>query len=189
MSSKDWLVAGTRIKIAGKPLARDWVSIVGEPTASNTWPDQIRYKKLYLLVRNSVWLHQLTYLKPATSSLSLQRVTGGELLTEVVLRVARSATSRRFCRHPPAMATTISEAVLAETLPRLSDTDPDLRLQFTLVISRNLRLQLIRMVRHTSLERMRVASEISCPFGMGPTSLLLLDPAADSTPASIAQTF
>ena len=32
---------------------------------SHTWPAQIRFKKLYLVVRNSVWLQQLTFLKPA----------------------------------------------------------------------------------------------------------------------------
>ncbi len=55
---------GLESKLLENRLRRDWVSIVGEPIASNTWPDQIRYKKLYLLVHNSVWLHQLTFLKP-----------------------------------------------------------------------------------------------------------------------------
>ena len=54
--------------------------------ASNTWPDQIRYKKLYLLVHNSVWLHQLTFLKP-TLIQKLNGAAGGELITEIVLRV------------------------------------------------------------------------------------------------------
>ena len=77
---------GSRIQVARKPLAPDWVSIVGEPIASNTWPDQIRYKKLYLLVHNSVWLHQLTFLKP-TLIHKLNTVAGGELVTDIVLRV------------------------------------------------------------------------------------------------------
>src|SRR5262249_44911988 len=77
---------GLESKLLESRLRRDWAALGGEPSASNTWPDQIRYKKLYLRVRNSVWLHQLTYLKP-TLLQNLSTVTGGELLTEVVLRV------------------------------------------------------------------------------------------------------
>ncbi len=132
---------GLESKLLECRLRRNWVSIVGEPIASNTWPDQIRYKKLYLLVHNSVWLHQLTFLKP-TLLQKLNTVAGGELITEIVLRVGEipsrvvvSATTPTGDGDP-----TISEAVLAETLPHVSAIqDPDLRLRFTLAISRNLR--------------------------------------------------
>ncbi|NOT22351.1 MAG: DUF721 domain-containing protein [Nitrospiraceae bacterium] len=97
-------------------LRRDWVAVVGEPIASNTWPDQIRFKKLYLLVRNSVWLHQLTFLKP-TLLQKLDRGAGGELITDIVLRVgelpdagylpASTETSRETASPP-------SETLLAE---------------------------------------------------------------------------
>lgn len=132
---------GLESKLLESRLRRNWVSIVGEPIASNTWPDQIRYKKLYLLVHNSVWLHQLTFLKP-TLLQKLNTVAGGELITEIVLRVGEipsrvvvSATTLTGDGDP-----TISEAVLAETLPHVSAIqDPDLRLRFTLAISKNLR--------------------------------------------------
>jgi hypothetical protein len=132
---------GLESKLLESRLRRDWVSIVGEPTASNTWPDQIRYKKLYLLVRNSVWLHQLTFLKP-TLLQKLRTVTGGELVTDIVLRVGEIPSRVVVSATTPAGDgdSTISEAVLAETLPHVSAIqDPDLRLRFTLVISRNLR--------------------------------------------------
>src|SRR3979409_178336 len=77
---------GLESKLLESRLRRDWVSIVGEPIASNTWPDQIRYTKLYLVVHNSVWLHQLTFLKP-TLIHNINRVDGGELVTDVVFRV------------------------------------------------------------------------------------------------------
>ena len=35
---------GLESKLLESRLQRDWVSIVGEPIASNTWPDQIRFK-------------------------------------------------------------------------------------------------------------------------------------------------
>ena len=109
-SSKDWLVAlGLESKLLESRLRRDWVSIVGEPIASNTWPDQIRYKKLYLLVHNSVWLHQLTFLKP-TLIQKLNGAAGGELITEIVLRVgeipSRTTASADDACH--SMATSLS---------------------------------------------------------------------------------
>jgi hypothetical protein len=133
---------GIESKLLESRLRRDWVAIVGEPIASNTWPDQIRYKKLYLLVHNSVWLHQLTFLKP-TMLHKLNMVPGGELVTDIVLRVGQipsrvvvsSATT-------PALDidVTACDALRAETLPHvLAIQDPDLRQQFTSVISRTLR--------------------------------------------------
>lgn len=77
---------GLESKMLESRLRRDWVAIVGETIASNTWPDQIRYKKLYLVARNSVWLHQLTFLKPTLLD-KLNSVDGGELVTDIVFRV------------------------------------------------------------------------------------------------------
>ena len=132
---------GLESKLLESRLRRDWVSIVGEPIASNTWPDQIRYKKLYLLVHNSVWLHQLTFLKP-TLLQKLNTVAGGELVSEIVLRVGEIPSRVTVSAATPASDgdSTVSEAVLAEILPHVSAIqDPDLRLQFTLVISKSLR--------------------------------------------------
>lgn len=132
---------GLESKLLESRLRRDWVSIVGEPIASNTWPDQIRYKKLYLLVHNSVWMHQLTFLKP-TLLQKLNTVTGGELVTDIVLRVGEIPPQVVASVTAPSGDgdSTISEAVLVETLPHVSAIqDPDLRLRFTSVISRNLR--------------------------------------------------
>lgn len=130
---------GLESKLLESRLRRNWVSIVGEPIASNTWPDQIRYKKLYLLVHNSVWLHQLTFLKP-TLLHNLNGVAGGELVTDIVLRVgeipsrtAASATTDRIDGN----FQTVSEVILAEASSHVSAIhDPDLRLRFTEVISR-----------------------------------------------------
>src|SRR4029078_6598122 len=79
---------GLESKLLENRLRRDWASIVGEAMASNNWPEQIRYNKIYLLVHNSVWLHQLTFLKP-TLIQKLNGAAGGELITEIVLRVGQ----------------------------------------------------------------------------------------------------
>lgn len=111
-------------------LRRNWVSIVGEPMASNTWPDQIRYKKLYLLVHNSVWLHQLTFLKPTLIE-KLNKVVGSELITDIVLRVGSlpkidRAAALPVADHAPAFPP--SDALLAEISEHVTTIqDPELR--------------------------------------------------------------
>ena len=132
---------GLESKLIENRLRRDWVSIVGEPMASNTWPDQIRYKKLYLLVHNSVWLHQLTFLKP-TLIQKLNGVAGGELITDIVLRVGEIPSRVIAPDTTPAVDDDFaaSEVIRAEALSHVSGIqDPDLRLRFTSVISKNLR--------------------------------------------------
>ncbi|MEK6670213.1 MAG: DUF721 domain-containing protein [Nitrospirota bacterium] len=132
---------GLESKLLENRMRRDWVSIVGEPIASNTWPDQIRYKKLYLLVRNSVWLHQLTFLKP-TLIQKLNQVAGGEFVTEIALRVGEipSRTAASATTPPFDDDVTLSEIELAEVSAHVSAIqDLGLRLLFTSVISRNLR--------------------------------------------------
>ena len=132
---------GLESKLLENRMRRDWVSIVGEPIASNTWPDQIRYNKLYLLVRNSVWLHQLTFLKP-TLIQKLNQAAGGEFVTEITLRVGEipARTAASATTPPLDGGVTLSEIELAEVSAHVSAIqDPDLRLLFTSVISRNLR--------------------------------------------------
>lgn len=72
-------------------LQRDWGRIVGEPIASHTRPDQIRFKKLYLIVRNSVWMQQLTFLKPAL--LSKLHEANATIITDLTLRVGEIPAS------------------------------------------------------------------------------------------------
>ena len=121
---------GLESKLLESRLRRNWVSIVGEPIASNTWPDQIRYKKLYLLVHNSVWLHQLTFLKP-TLIQKLNTVAGAELVTDIVLRVGELPEADRVPASPEALRATASppsEALLAEISAHVTTIqDPALR--------------------------------------------------------------
>ncbi|MEY4703903.1 MAG: hypothetical protein RL042_99 [Nitrospirota bacterium] len=121
---------GLESKLLESRLRRDWVSIVGEPIASNTWPDQIRYKKLYLLVHNSVWLHQLTFLKP-TLIQKLNQVAGADVVTDIVLRIGELPEADRVPASPEALHTATppaSDALLAEISAHVTTIqDPDLR--------------------------------------------------------------
>lgn len=121
---------GLESKLLESRLRRDWVSIVGEPISSNTWPDQIRYKKLYLLVHNSVWLHQLTFLKP-TLIHKLNSVAGGDFITDIVLRVGELPEPDHQPASPETLRATLSppsEALVAEISGHVTTIkDPFLR--------------------------------------------------------------
>lgn len=118
-------------------LQHQWKEMLGEPIASHTWPDQIRFKKLYLVVRNSVWLQQLTFLKP-TLLAKINAEAGTELITEIVLRVGEiPAPHRQTDSHTNTAAQpVVSEAVLTEASAHAASVqDPDLRTRLTQVMA------------------------------------------------------
>jgi hypothetical protein len=82
---------GLESKLFEARLRRQWPDIVGEPIAIHTRPDQIRFKKLTILVHNSVWLQQLTFLKPVLLE-KVNAIAGELLVTEIVLRIGEFAS-------------------------------------------------------------------------------------------------
>jgi len=121
-------------------LQHRWHDLVGEPMASHTWPAQIRFKKLYLLVRNPVWLQQLTYLKLALLT-KLQAESGPEYVTDIAFRVGEIPDSTTAASD--LLVASPQSSHLAEPLPEVvSHTaaiqDPSLREQFREVISKYL---------------------------------------------------
>lgn len=132
---------GLESKMLESRLRRGWIAIVGEPIASNTRPDHIRYKKLYLVVGNSVWLHQLTFLKP-TLIHNIKGVDGGELVTDIVFRLGElPETGHRpaMTEALPSTASPMSDALLAEISVHVSAIhDPLLRDQLTQLMAQAL---------------------------------------------------
>ena len=118
-------------------LQHQWREMIGEPIASHTWPDQIRFKKLYLVVRNSVWFQQLTFLKP-TLLAKINEEAGTELVTEIVLRVgeipspdASAQSATQTPSHP-----VVSEAALMEASAHAAAVqDPELRTRLTQIMA------------------------------------------------------
>ena len=84
---------GLESKLVEARLRRHWPEIVGEPIATHTRPDQIRFKKLYVFVHNSVWLQQLTFLKPVLLN-KINSMAGETLVTEIVLRIGDVSVDR-----------------------------------------------------------------------------------------------
>lgn len=129
---------GLESRLVELRLQHHWRDIIGEPTGSHTWPDQIRFKKLYLVVRNSVWLQQLTFLKP-TLLAKLHAETGPDLITEIVFRVGdiplRPTGSDGFTSATPPTIVRNDQLVEASTRTSVIQ-DATLRRHFTEVISR-----------------------------------------------------
>ena len=96
-------------------LQQQWRDTIGEPIGSHTWPAQVRYKKLHLIVRNSVWLQQLLFLKP-TLLAKLNEQAGSELITDIAFRVGEipSADHSNTEPVPAPMKPDVSDAVLIE---------------------------------------------------------------------------
>jgi len=118
-------------------LQQHWREIVGEPIASHTWPAQLRAKKLYLIVPNSVWLQQLTFLKP-TLLAKLNAEAGTELVTDIVLRLGEipapaTDSSGASTANEPSPVPGVSKAEAASHTAVIQD--PDIRQRFTEVIS------------------------------------------------------
>jgi len=117
-------------------LHHHWDGIVGDPIAAHTCPDQIRFKKLYLIVRSSVWMQQLTFLKPSLIA-KLNEKAGTELITDIAFRVGEiPVRNQQTTPAPPLSASLmVSEAALAEaSAPVAGIQDPAIRQRFTEVI-------------------------------------------------------
>ena len=120
---------GLESKLLECRIRREWTTIVGEPIASNTWPDQIRYKKLYVHVQNAVWLHQLTFFKP-TLVKKISSVTGTDLIADIVFRVGELPETERTSSpaDPGTKSYTPNADLLAESTAHTTAVqDPDLR--------------------------------------------------------------
>ena len=129
---------GLESRLVELRLQHQWRDIVGEPMASHTWPSQIRFKKLYLIVRNSVWLQQLTFLKPALVT-KLQADVGPELVTDIVGRVGELPIDLEVppVDLHPAVQLMPSDGAWAEVVTHTTTIqDPSLRDRFREVISR-----------------------------------------------------
>lgn len=128
---------GLETRLVELRIQQQWPALVGEPISSHTWPAQIRFHKLYLFVENSVWLQQLTFLKPALLA-KLNAEAGSEFLTDIVLRVGEIPS--REAEHAPTTPaprnTTASDKELAEFSSHASAIqDPGIRQRFKEVIS------------------------------------------------------
>ena len=128
---------GLESKLFEARLRRHLPDIVGEPIATHTRPDQIRFKKLHVYVQNSVWLQQLTFLKPVLLD-KVNGMAGDTLVTDIVLRIGEFSAERVTSPPAGALEATPSqpsaELVREATLHTQAIQDPALREQLAAVM-------------------------------------------------------
>lgn len=108
-------------------LQQQWREIIGEPVGSHTWPVQVRFKKLYLIVRNSVWLQQLMFLKPTLLAKVNERA-GSELITDIAFRVGEIPDARTAAPASQRQQQPVNEAAVVEANAHAAAVqDPELR--------------------------------------------------------------
>jgi hypothetical protein len=108
-------------------LQQQWRDIIGEPVGSHTWPTQVRFKKLYLIVRNSVWLQQLVFLKP-TLLAKLNEGAGSDMLTDIAFRVGEIPDVPAVAAAPSPDRVPVSDAAMTEAAAHAAAVqDPELR--------------------------------------------------------------
>ena len=108
-------------------LQQQWREIIGEPVGSHTWPVHVRFKKLYLIVRNSVWLQQLMFLKP-TLLAKVNEQAGSELITDIAFRVGEIPDARTAAPASQPQQQPVNEAAVVEANAHAAAVqDPDLR--------------------------------------------------------------
>ncbi|HKY71137.1 MAG TPA: DUF721 domain-containing protein [Nitrospira sp.] len=116
-------------------LQQQWRELVGEPIGSHTWPTQVRYKKLYLIVRNSVWLQQLVFLKP-TLLAKLNEGAGTEMLIDIAFRVGEIPEALPIASVPSRQELPVTEASLVEARAHAAALqDPELRDRLTSIMA------------------------------------------------------
>lgn len=133
---------GLSAKLVEQRIARDWVEIVGDQIAAHTRPEYVRGRRLSVLVDHSVWMQQLSFLKPDL----LRRIrvhTGGETVQDLLFRIGD--LSRIPLPTPNESGQGIrpefepTPQLLCEAHAHTSRiTDPVLRDQFTKVIAKAL---------------------------------------------------
>ena len=116
-------------------LQQQWHEIIGQPVASHTWPAQVRFKKLYLIVRNSVWLQQLNFLKP-TMLAKINERAGSEVLTDIAFRVGEIPENRAMAARPSPERLAVSDAAMTEAQAHAAAVqDPELRTRLAAVMA------------------------------------------------------
>lgn len=140
---------GMETKLLEHRLRTNWPAIAGQPIASHTRPDHIRFKKLYLVVENSVWLQHLMFLKPELIA-KVNEAAGSAVIADVILRVgAVSREDKGGSRFDVEQEASLHEPRISNLEPSASDraeaeahaaavADPELRAKLAAVMARAL---------------------------------------------------
>lgn len=90
---------GLETRLLERLVRQRWEGIVGDQVARHTQPGSIRFKKLTVHARNSIWVQQLTFLKPTLLE-KINEAAGGPVIADLVLRVGELEDGRPDQRGP-----------------------------------------------------------------------------------------
>ena len=129
---------GFSVRLWEYRLQAQWRGIVGEVLASHTWPTRIRFRKLFVAVENSVWLHQLMYLK-ATLLEKIQSKSPDLYLNDIVFRIGEIPEQKPDALQPQSLQPEVSaQSLMTATECTREVANEDLRYSLTRVISKAL---------------------------------------------------
>lgn len=119
-------------------LQTQWREIAGEVVAGHTWPTRIRFRKLFVAVENSVWLHQLMYLK-STLLEKIQSEAPDLYLKDIVFRIGEIPEQQWEEPEPQNTQPHVSaESLMTATECTREVTNEELRYSLARVISKAL---------------------------------------------------
>jgi len=98
------------LKLSESRLQQEWERLVGQTIAKHSYPENIRYKKLYLVADNSIWLQQLVFLKASILE-AIHSILPELALTDVILRIGSIPAK------PPALFPTPQASSLHPVIP------------------------------------------------------------------------
>ena len=129
---------GFSVRLWEYRLQTQWRGIVGEVLAAHTWPTRIRFRKLFVAVGSSVWLHQLMYVKPTLLE-KIQSEAPDLFLNDIVFRIGEIPERKLDEPEPQNLQLQVSaeSLITAAECPR-EVTNEDLRYSLTRVISKAL---------------------------------------------------
>ncbi len=115
------------MKLAEARLQQEWEGLVGQTMAKHSYPESIRYKKLYLIADNSIWLQQLLFLKPTILE-AIHSLLPDLEVQEILLRLG--TVPDRPPTHNPQPTTSVPSPGLPSPFARAITqqlADPDLQ--------------------------------------------------------------
>ena len=136
---------GLETRLLELHLKQQWERIVGTQIATHARPGRIRFKRLHVLVTSSVWVQQLTFLKPALIQ-RLNEAAGSPAITDLLVRVGdplegQAEQHRQDRDHAAAERASPSEEQLQEAARQVCTIqDDELRRQLTTLMATALSL-------------------------------------------------
>jgi hypothetical protein len=126
------------LKLSESRLQHEWEGLVGHTIAKHSYPESIRYKKLYLVADNSIWLQQLVFLK-ATILKAIHSILPDLALSDIILRIG-SIPEKRSTSIPTPLATPAAPVLPSPFAIALTQqlNNPDLQVLLSQTITKAL---------------------------------------------------